>query len=181
MNNKKSILIVCFAMLVSFVLQDVNAQSEKKEKVRKKIAEQVENANKQAERDVKIYATISMLFDGMRTGDSTKVHQAFAPDPILQTVLVNKDKETKLHSEKLQGFLDAVGTPHDEVWNEKIITQNIQVDGNLAHVWTDYEFYVGEQYSHCGVNSFQLVKLNDEWKIVHLIDTRRKECETAEK
>jgi len=51
----------------------------------------------------------------------------------------------------------------------------ILIDSQLASVWTDYKFYIGDKFSHCGVNSFQLVKLNDGWKIVYIIDTRRKE------
>jgi hypothetical protein len=34
----------------------------------------------------------------------------------------------------------------------------VQIDDNLAAVWTEYEFYVGKNFSHCGVNAFQLVK-----------------------
>jgi len=41
-------------------------------------------------------------------------------------------------------------------------------------VWTPYQFYYKEQYSHQGANSFQLVKGVDGWKIQYLIDTRRK-------
>ncbi|HOD10564.1 MAG TPA: nuclear transport factor 2 family protein, partial [Flavobacterium sp.] len=41
-------------------------------------------------------------------------------------------------------------------------------------VWTPYEFYVNEKLSHSGVNAFTLFKENEKWKIIHLIDTRRK-------
>jgi hypothetical protein len=39
----------------------------------------------------------------------------------------------------------------------------------------NYKFYVGETFSHCGVNSFQLFKDKEGWKIIYLIDTRRKD------
>lgn len=52
---------------------------------------------------------------------------------------------------------------------------NILIDGNLASVWTDYKFYIDDQFSHCGVNSFQLFKGKDGWKVIYIIDTRRKE------
>jgi len=58
---------------------------------------------------------------------------------------------------------------------KKITFSNILIDGNLASVWTPYEFYFKGQFSHCGVNSFQLVKSNNEWKIQYIIDTRRKD------
>lgn len=124
--------------------------------------------------EITIKNTIIQLFEGMKTGDSVLVKEVFHPEVKMQTIFTNKEGITKLHDEKLENFLKAVGTPHDGVWNEKITFTNIQIDDNLAHVWTDYQFYLDEQFIHCGVNSFQLVKLNQQWQIVHLIDTRRK-------
>ena len=50
------------------------------------------------------------------------------------------------------------------------------VDGGIAQVWTDYAFYVGAEFSHCGVDAFHLAKdAFGSWKIMHLMDTRRKE------
>ena len=54
------------------------------------------------------------------------------------------------------------------------MTIKIEVDGNLAHVWTPYEFYVNGNLSHKGVNSFTLFKESLDWQIIHLIDTRRR-------
>jgi hypothetical protein len=64
------------------------------------------------------------------------------------------------------------------VYDERISFDLVKIDGELASVWTPYKFYAGEKFSHCGVDSYQLVKLNGEWKIQYLIDTRRKQgCE----
>jgi len=59
--------------------------------------------------------------------------------------------------------------------DERIVFETIRIDGPLASVWTPYNFYYEGKFSHCGVNSFQLVKINGEWKIQYLIDTRRKQ------
>lgn len=57
---------------------------------------------------------------------------------------------------------------------ERLLSYNIQIDGTMANVWTPYEFYINEKLSHIGVNSFTLLLENNSWKIVHIIDTRRK-------
>jgi hypothetical protein len=44
----------------------------------------------------------------------------------------------------------------------------------MAHVWAPYEFYINDKLSHTGVNTFTLFKEKDIWKIIYLIDTRRK-------
>lgn len=36
-----------------------------------------------------------------------------------------------------------------------------------------FEFYIGDKFSHCGVNSFQLVKKDGDWKIFFIVDTSR--------
>ena len=54
--------------------------------------------------------------------------------------------------------------------------ETIKIDGALASVWTPYKFYSGATFSHCGANSFQLVKIDGAWKIQYIIDTRRKGC-----
>jgi hypothetical protein len=58
------------------------------------------------------------------------------------------------------------------------VFSTVKIDSDLAMVWAPYKFYVGEKFSHCGVDCFQLVKLNGQWKIQYLIDTRRRQgCE----
>lgn len=132
------------------------------------------SSNIKAQNDtLAINKVIIQLFDGMRTSDSNLVKNVFHTEATLQTVFTNKTGETKLHEEQISEFVKAVGTPHDGIWNEKITQTNIQIDGNLAHAWTTYEFYVDDRFIHCGVNSFQLVKFNNEWKIISIIDTRR--------
>ncbi|MCB0641597.1 MAG: DUF4440 domain-containing protein [Phaeodactylibacter sp.] len=128
-----------------------------------------------------VYAQIVQLFDGMREGDSTKVHAVFHSDVLLLTTFLNRAGEPVLHEGSLQGFLEAVGSPHDEIWDERIWETAIQVDGPLAQAWTNYAFYLGDTFSHCGVDAFQLVKTAEGWKIIQLADTRRKtDCRPAE-
>jgi len=119
---------------------------------------------------------INNLFTGMKTGDSTLTRSAFAAGAVMQTI-VNKDGKVSVRTEAVNDFVKLIGAPHKEIYDERIVFTKILIDGPLASVWTDYQFYVGEKFSHCGVNSFQLVKGDKGWQIVYIIDTRRKdEC-----
>ncbi|MEO9572112.1 MAG: hypothetical protein ABJH82_14470 [Polaribacter sp.] len=62
-----------------------------------------------------------------------------------------------------------------DVYLEKLLSYSIKIDGNLASVWTPYEFYLNGNFSHCGANSFQLFSNNGVWEIVYLVDMRRRE------
>ena len=118
---------------------------------------------------------INQLFEGMRTSDSNMIKSAFAPQAFLQTVARNKEGKTVVHSTSVQDFVAAVSKPHADVYDERITFDLIRIDGNLAIAWTPYKFYIGDKFSHCGVNSFQLVQLDGVWKIQYIIDTRRRD------
>ncbi|NNF34540.1 MAG: hypothetical protein HKN68_10550 [Saprospiraceae bacterium] len=119
--------------------------------------------------------TIEKLFQGMLNGDSTMVHASFHDDVSMYTTFIDDKGENQLRKGSLSSFLNAVGSPHEEVWNEVISNLKIEVDDGLAQAWMNYSFYVGDKFSHCGVNTMQLINVGDQWKILHLIDTRRKE------
>lgn len=125
---------------------------------------------------------INNLFQGMYNGDSSLVHASFSNDVRMYSTMKTQDGKEVLRQGGLDGFLKAIGTPHDKVWNEKISNLKIDVDAGLAHAWMDYEFYLGDKFSHCGVNAMQLVRIEGQWKIIHLIDTRKKEeCDAMKK
>ncbi|WP_343631805.1 nuclear transport factor 2 family protein [Fluviicola sp.] len=117
---------------------------------------------------------IDQLFEGMRKGDSSMVRKTFFPNATLNTSFVNKKGEAKFHCDSIHSFLNAIGKPHEEVWDERLLSCEIKIDDNLATVWTKYAFYVDNVYSHEGVNAFQLVKTDGSWKILIITDTRRK-------
>ncbi|WP_316802611.1 nuclear transport factor 2 family protein [Pedobacter nototheniae] len=122
-----------------------------------------------------VKAAVNKLFTGMRTADSTLAHTAFANGSLMQTI-VNKEGKVSVKTESVNAFLKIIGTPRKEKYDERIVFTKVLIDGALASVWTDYKFYVDDKFSHCGVNSFQLVKGEAGWQIVYVIDTRRKDA-----
>ena len=60
--------------------------------------------------------------------------------------------------------------------DERIWDPVVQSDDNLATVWVKYEFLAGGQFSHCGVDAFQLFKSPTGWKIFQVSDTQRRDA-----
>ena len=117
--------------------------------------------------------TINKLFEGMKTADVEMMKGAFATDAILQTIS-EKDGKVTVRSENVSQFAEAIKQIQKGDADEQIVYETVKIDANLAIAWTPYKFYYKGNFSHCGVNSFQLVRINGEWKIQYLIDTRRK-------
>ncbi|MBA3556846.1 MAG: nuclear transport factor 2 family protein [Gemmatimonadales bacterium] len=119
-------------------------------------------------------ATVHRLFKGMRKGDSSMVRAVFHPQALLATTLTRQGAPT-VQVDTLESFLRAVGTPHDEVWDERMRGERVEIDGPLAAVWVEYSFYAGGRFSHCGVNAIQVARSSGGWRIIALTDTRRRE------
>lgn len=126
------------------------------------------------EMDVK--NTIIKFFEAFHKQDSLAIKQLVSEDLKLQSIGKNREGVIQLRNEEFSAFLmSIVSIPKDQKFEEKLLDFKIQIDANMANAWVTYEFWFNDKFSHCGVNSFQLVKLEGAWKIIYLIDTRRRE------
>jgi hypothetical protein len=129
----------------------------------------------QAQEELAVREVIVSLFEGMKNKEAEALRNAFHPEAIMQTVISNASG-AELGSNTVEDFVNRiVGTAEDIILDERVLDYQIKVDGQMAAAWTPYEFYVNDKFSHCGVNSFQLIKTAEGWKITYIIDTRRKE------
>ncbi len=116
------------------------------------------------------------FFEAFHAQDTVKL-KSFAMNGIkLESVSMDAEGNTILTSDDYSKFLKSIASiPGEASFEEKLHEFRIEENGLLATVTTPYSFYYNGNFSHCGVNSFELVNFNGEWKIVYLIDTRTKE------
>jgi Putative lumazine-binding len=127
-----------------------------------------------AERAIK--AVINRFFEGMEKGDTALLKSTCTAGMILQSYKADKLGTLEVQTTDFREFVNFLGTPTKNKYEERIEFGHIEVEQSLASVWTPYKFYVNGKISHCGTNSFQLVKTAEGWKIQYIIDTRRKDC-----
>ncbi|HET6231484.1 MAG TPA: nuclear transport factor 2 family protein [Longimicrobiaceae bacterium] len=120
-------------------------------------------------------AVVVRMFDGMRAGDTAAIRATLHPDARLQSVDVHEGRPA-VRTIPMDAFLRAVGTPHAEMYDERIANVEVRVDGDLATAWMDYAFYVGPKFSHCGIDAFQLFRGPDGWRVLQIADTRHTSC-----
>ena len=119
---------------------------------------------------------IDDFFEEFHKRDTTKLRSMLAKDATLHSIGTNPEGKAILRSESMDAFLASIANIPDTLqFEEKLLDYKIRVDGNMAHAWTPYSFYLGGSFHHCGVNSFQLFKAEEGWRILHLSDTRRVE------
>ena len=59
---------------------------------------------------------------------------------------------------------------------EQMKDPEVRVFGDMAIVFGRYTFHLGEKFSHCGTNSFHLVRTSEGWKIANAASTLEFNC-----
>lgn len=121
-----------------------------------------------------VKTAVNALFTAMSKADANLLRATFAPSAVLQTINVAGDGVVTVGDQTVEEFATVLTQVQPGMLDERIQFEKIYIDGPLATVWTPYKFYFSGKFSHCGVNSFQLVRIKNEWKIQYIIDTRRK-------
>ena len=125
-----------------------------------------------------VLAVVDALFDAMRAADSAAVRELFHPEMEKMASSGARDGVAGVGFGAIEGFVEAVGGAEPGAFDEKIGPAEIRIDDNLATVFTPYAFHYNGNLSHCGVNVFLIARVGEDWRIVGLADTRRRQgCE----
>lgn len=112
-------------------------------------------------------AVAQRLFDDMSTHNASDAETLFIPEAMLFSVKPDGTSAATPH----QKFVERIGSSKDtlleRIWNPKVLEH-----GEIAIVWAEYDFHRNGKFSHCGVDSFHMLKTSAGWKIDALSDTR---------
>lgn len=122
--------------------------------------------------DAQVKKTVETFFAGLNSADVEKIKSVCSEKMILQSVELHT-AANKFSEETAANFYKSIAEVAAKVkYEEKVSEYKILTDGTIAHVWAPYEFFIEGKLSHRGVNSFELVKFKEGWKVVYIIDTR---------
>nr|WP_298999037.1 nuclear transport factor 2 family protein [uncultured Allomuricauda sp.] len=136
------------------------------------------SVNAQMDDKALVQKTVEGFFEAFHKQDSVAMKSFVADNVVLQTTGRNKEGQTQFQTTPIEKlYTSIVSIPDSIQFEEKLTSWSIQVDRTMANAWVGYEFWLNGNFSHCGINSFQMVNFDGEWKIIYLIDTRgRKGC-----
>lgn len=121
-----------------------------------------------------VRAAVNLLFTAMKNADSAQLASAFDDSAVLQTIVVDSTGAVKARSYPVAQFASAIGRLPKGAADEQVTFETLKIDGPLAVVWAPYRFYYNGTLLHCGVDSFQLIRVKGIWKILYIVDTRKK-------
>lgn len=71
-------------------------------------------------------------------------------------------------------------TPNAVRYTERYWDETVLVTDRMAVFWAPYDFYIDGAFSHCGVDVFDLIKLEGQWKLANSMYTIiRNGCPTS--
>ena len=125
-----------------------------------------------------ILSVVQSLFDALAERDGETLRALMHPDVVMRSVEVAGDGERSIATSTVDDLVARV-EGSAEVLTERMFDPEVRISGDLAMVWTPYDFYVGDTLSHCGADAFVLVREDDTWRVTGLSWTRRQppECE----
>lgn len=106
-------------------------------------------------------ATVRALLQAIGRRDLARIEALHLPQAL---TFVVREGEAYPAVRTLPEVLDGIGGVTVPMV-ERIWDPEVRVSGDLASVWAPYDFYVDGAFSHCGVNTIQLVRVAGGWRI----------------
>ena len=124
-------------------------------------------------------AVVNELFAAMKAKDGARIKTVFSSDG--QLVAIDKPRDGKGPSKTRvltgEAFATMIAENKGADYIEQMLSPEARVTGDLAVVSGRYTFYVGDKLSHCGTNTFNLVRTDTGWKIMNAASTLEFQCE----
>lgn len=121
-----------------------------------------------------VLRTMNRLFDAMRQKDTATIRAITHPQLRLYVPQV-QGSATSLRVAPVDQFIASVASSPQRL-DERPYQPQVRVDGPLAAVWTYYEFWRGEEFSHCGTDALHFARTGEAvWQIVALAYTVQRE------
>ncbi len=117
-----------------------------------------------------VRGVIDSLFAEMAASNPPAIVALQRPESQIVAVARGKDGKNTIHYYSADTF-SKFFTKKDANIEELMYAPKTFVDGDVAMYWGRYVFFVDGKISHCGLNTFHLVKTDDGWKIANAAST----------
>jgi hypothetical protein len=116
-----------------------------------------------------VLAVVQQLFDALRARDPEAVMAVVVPEGTI-TAHVSRDGVSRVRAQRWQEWANGLrgGT---EALEERMHGPRVRIRGNMASVWTPYTFYRNGAVSHCGIDLFDMARVDGRWRVLNITFT----------
>jgi len=120
----------------------------------------------------KIISVVKQFFAVLESRDVKDAQKILIPEGV-SISLREEGKGETVRIINFQEFMDSFSNWKDD-YKEIMSNPKVLIHNGIAVLWADYKFYVNGKFSHCGVDAFSLIKIDNNWKIASIIYTVEK-------
>jgi len=115
-------------------------------------------------------AAVQRLFDAINTGDTTLLRGLLVPGMQFVTITDPPAAAAPPRVQVDSAFARQVGASRQQ-YLERMWQPVVRLQGSIATVWAPYDFHVDGKFSHCGVDTFTLLRVGQGWQIASVVYT----------
>jgi len=123
-----------------------------------------------------VLAAVQKTFDGMAANDGAKILASMTADARLYGVRATGAP----YAMPAEQWANRIASLKSQLVERFTKAPAVSIHGTIANVWGEYEFLRDGKFGHCGVDSFNLLKTSDGWRVATILDTEETTgCPTA--
>lgn len=126
--------------------------------------------------EASILATVDAFFGALANRDRESLEALTVPGSLNISANVEADGTSRFSSRNYDELITVLSSPSANKPLERYWDATVLVRGDIAVFWAPYDFHVGSEFSHCGIDSFQLIRRQGKWLITNLSWTREREA-----
>ena len=120
-----------------------------------------------ADEEAAVVEVVKVFFDAMTAKDVEQSSAVMTSDGILYGYRENEEGLQIIrptHASYLEGLAARQNELIERFWDPTVLLHD-----RMAVVWTPYDLYIDGEFSHCGIDSFSLLKTEEGWKITGIV------------
>jgi hypothetical protein len=121
-----------------------------------------------------VLATVDRLFGALASKDRAALLGAVVPEGRATSAGTDEAGRPQILSTDWPAFADRLARSTEQL-RERLIDPHVHVEGDIAMIWSRYEFERNGAFSHCGIDHFDLVRIEGRWRVLNLTWTRQTE------
>ncbi|MFK7865089.1 MAG: hypothetical protein AB8B95_12790 [Pseudohongiellaceae bacterium] len=115
-----------------------------------------------------VVEVVDQFFEGLNTDNQALLASISIDGANIYSLRERADSKFELRTRRQD---NSTLTPNNGEYTERYWDETVLVSDMMAVFWAPYDFYVNGEFSHCGIDVFDLIKLDGEWKISNTMYT----------
>ena len=119
-----------------------------------------------------VLATVQRMFDGLAARDAAAIVAQTRADGGATVAAERSDGTRSVRHLSWTEFAAGI-KPGPERYREALTDPAVEIDGDIAMVWSPYRFTIDGKLAHCGTDHFDLIREAGAWKVLNVTWTQR--------